>query len=158
MAKHYNPSISERALRQFNFKSGDSLTNDITGPFAVIPIEPIIRIVRYVVRSATGTSTIYTTPSDKDFYLTGLQLSHSSNSTSDSTSCHISVTIDGIAQRPAYMLKQALTASDKVVSIMLPKPIKVDRNTSITLTLSFTVGADSAVGVIYGYTEEVTAT
>ena len=155
MVNHYNPSIVERAQRIFRTKAFDVMSSEIEPNIkAIIPISPVLNIVRFAVRSTTGTTQVYTTPSDKDFYLTALTLGGSSNATSDGTAMYIQVTIDGVTQRPLYLVKQTLTAFTGNVAIAFPFPIKLDRNTNVSLTLSFTVGNDSGVCTLAGYTEE----
>lgn len=160
MVKHYNPSLVERFQRIFNFKSTDRFTDDISGPVAVIPVTPISRIVRSANRSTSGSSTILTTPTDKDFYLCGAMLSIDSDVVADNTSASIVVTIDGVSNNRDIVRieKLSLTATSRTVVQNFNPPIKIDRGTNITAASTFTVGASRLSGCIYGYTEETTNT
>lgn len=158
MTRHYNPSIVERATRILNSKQGDYLPDEVSGPVATISLEPVVRIVRNTSRTTTGNSTIYTTPADKDFYLTGLYLSACADATNDGVLYNIQVTIDGVSQRIASLVKQTTTAFAGNMPMQFVKPIKVDRNTAITVGQSFTAGTSTVAAAVYGYTEEVTKT
>jgi hypothetical protein len=156
--KHYNPSITERANRILNLKNGDGMSEEIDGPVAVIPIEPACRIVRRQIRTTSGTSTIYTTPADKDFYLVSAQLDYMQDAASDGLFIELLARIDGIDQPLIAFRKLTLTASAKSAVYSPCLPVKIDRNTSIYVNHSYTVGNGTVVGCITGYTEEVTRT
>jgi hypothetical protein len=61
MAKHNNPSITQRVLRIFNLKQGDSIGSEIGSMIVpTIPINPVINICRRgIVTDATNSNTIY---------------------------------------------------------------------------------------------------
>jgi len=157
--KHYNPSISQRAQRVFNTK-GEHLSDDVIPTIQpVIQVAPVARIVRNGNTSATGSLTPYTTPTDKDFYLTAIGLSYSKNVTCDvaTGNVQLNITVDGASVAVIALAMQTLTAQDGTAYISFPIPIKVDRGTAITGTNSYTAGAMRRTGVVVGYTEEVTA-
>lgn len=160
MVKHYNPSLVERFQRIFNFKSTDRFKDDISGPVAVIPVEPVSKIVRSGNTSSSGALTIFTTPSDKDFYLVGGNISLVKDVTCDAATgtFQITCTIDGVAQAIMVIGILTLTAQSEIVNLSLPYPIKVDRGTAITGSITFTAGACRRTGCIIGYTEETTNT
>jgi len=155
MVRHFNPTISQNALRILNTK-GFNLDEEVSGLVAVIPITSIPRIVRGTSRTTTGNSTIYTTPSDKDFYLTGFYISATADVASDCVLYNFQITVDGVSQRIFSMVKTTLTAFNQTQFVALPIPIKIDRGTAITIGQSFTVGTSTVASAIYGYTEETT--
>lgn len=156
MVKHYNTSIAEDAARILNSKQGQFLGDDVTGPVAVIPIQRFCNIVRAGSSAATGAVTVYTTPSDKDFYLVGATLQIQENATSDNTSTSLRCFIDGVLQNLINIRKLTTTATTDSEVLMLPIPIKVDRNTVISISNSFTVGSATKAASIIGYTVETT--
>lgn len=159
MVRHYNPSIVERAQRILNTKM-DNLSDEVNGPLAVIPIEPICRISRSQQAIVTGSSTIYTTPTDKDFYLCNVQFSFSKDAACDvaTGSIGIQTTIDGAAQIIIRLPVITLTAQNNTLSFNFVKPLKIDRGVTLILTGTYTAGVMSRTGNIVGYTEETTST
>lgn len=157
--KHYNPSIVERAQRIFNTK-GDNLPDEVSGPVAVIPIQPVSRIIKAAAASNTSIITPYTTPTDKDFYLTGVTLSFVKDAANDlaTGSLLVQTTVNGETVSVTGIAVLTLTAQQQTVRCEFNPPIKVDRNAAIQLpTATFTAGAMRRVLCINGYTEEVTA-
>lgn len=85
--------------------------------------------------NATST-TIYTTPSNKDFYIHALAMNVVKDATNTSTLTAINCSINGALQNILYIAGVTLVAQNDTISISLPIPIKVDPNTAITLTNS----------------------
>jgi hypothetical protein len=104
-----------------------------------------------IVKSAITTGTLYTTPTDKDFYLCsaygGAYLVGAGPAET-----YITVNIDGPATRVITMKinGNALTNSETNNSVNPCVPIKIDRGTAIVLTVS----ADGYGGII-GYTVDI---
>lgn len=155
--KFYNSAITERVNRLFNPK-GEQLGNDIEGPYAVIPLEPILRICKRATRNTTGAATVYTTPTDKDFYLSGFTVSYEADAACDTTAIDMRTTVEGNTVYIIELAKLTLTAGRETVPVTLRFPIKIDRGANITLNSSFTVGNIRFTAQIFGYTEEVTKT
>lgn len=154
--QHYNPSISEDFTRIFNTKSGEN-TNEVSEEIvSIIPIERRIDIATHGVRTASGTLTVYTTPSDKDFYLTNITFSLAKDVTCDVATGRSGVTafIDGVNKELLSIAFITLTANLETVSIQFNKPFKIDRNTAIANGTTYTAGAMSRVVNIQGYTVE----
>jgi len=144
--KHYNPTISSNASRIFNLK-GESTSeiNDIIMP--IIPIEPVINIVKV----GTADATIYTTPTDKDFYLCAAYITNQGGVGAAGTEGYITAYIDGVNVRIASIQHPTTTASAENEFFAYPRDIKIDRGTAIAITGG--VGL-SVKGIIYGYTVE----
>lgn len=157
--KHYNQSITERVNRTFNPK-GESLSDDIDGIVAVVPLVPAPRIIKSSVASSSGTSnTFHTTPTDKDFYLSALQLSIVKDSTCDvaTGSLTVATTVDGAVVQLARVPIVTLLAQLHDVTIPFPIPVKIDRGVNITTTQgTFTAGNFLRSLTLIGYNEEVT--
>jgi len=111
-------------------------------------------IVRSVQATTSGTSTLYTTPTDKDFYLTAASLNYEKDVVNDSLLVYLSVVIDGATNNVLRIGKLGTTASKGESSIALSPPIKLDRGSQILIGGSFTAGALNKSGSIIGYTVE----
>ena len=116
-----------------------------------------------IVESGTATNatstTIYTTPTDQDFYLTFASL-HVNNADAAGTSTLIQLTIVVNSVRKAILSQVARVStnhSGRAASIFQSDrhPIKVDRGSTITLTLNATSASDLAVANIAGYIDEI---
>jgi len=129
VTKHYNPSIVENANRILASKAGDYLSDEVQGPVAVIPILPITNIIKTANSSTTGSVTLYTTPTDKDFYLTSLQISLIKDATNDNATGTIgfSITVDGVVIVPLGLAVLTLTAQNSNAVLPLSISIKVNR-------------------------------
>jgi len=146
--KHYNPSISERAARIFATK-GDALSDDVMPNIQpVITLTPVARILK-----SAGSGTLYTTPSDKDFYLTGFSASFSKAVTDTGTSLTLTCFTEGVSVPLIRLAGVTLTVERDTVAVDLSIPIKVDRGTAIASGASGTFS--STAFCIRGYTEEV---
>lgn len=153
--KHYNNSLSERASRILNLK-GESMPEEVEGPVLVIPIFPISRFVKRATRATTGSGTVFTTPSDKDFYITTATLSYEADATCDTTSINLTCVQDTATVYLIEFAKLATTASRDTITLEFPAPIKVDKGTNILMTCTFTAGNIRFCAQITGFTEEVT--
>lgn len=110
-------------------------------------------VIAHTSRSTTGTSTVYTVPSDRDFYLCMAQMSASFDATADSTNSFLTVTLDdGAANlRPIQLMKQTTTATAHNQAVFFNPPIKLKRGSTVGLNLSFTVGSGNGSANVSGY-------
>lgn len=105
--------------------------------------------------SATGSSgTIYTAPTDKDFFIVACSLSVCKDVTATSTNSDINVTIDGATNPILSIAGLTLTAQSESVSLCFNSPIKIDRGTSVTISNTTNVANIRTRGTITGYTTE----
>lgn len=158
MVKHYNPSISEDAARILNTK-GEYLSSDVLPNIQpTIDIKRICNIVRQADQSTTGAFTIFTTPTDKDFYLVGWSMSFSKGSATDATnSLDLTVVIDGVTQAVETLGIFTLnTHAEALSGNCAGFPIKLDRGTNIQMTGTFTAGTLARSARIIGFTVETT--
>lgn len=149
-----NPSISQDLNRIFDLKGESTdLVADYIQP--VMPISPFANIVRNVVSTTTG-GTIYTTPADKDFYLTSVFLSYSKDNVNTATEIAIVCTILGVQRYIMDFAVIATTAQSDSNAIVFNVPLKIDRNTAIFLNSTNATAAFRMAGLITGYTVETT--
>jgi hypothetical protein len=110
-----------------------------------------INILRGVTATNSTSATIYTTPTDKDFYLTSALLSTIKDVTSTSTLERLRVVIDGVTQDILLISSLSLTAQDRTITLSLNNSIKIDRGTTITVTNSTNVANITTTALIQGY-------
>lgn len=97
---------------------------------------------------------IYTTPNNKDFYLTYLNLSNQSDATADNTEIIVRANMGGVLRDLINMSKLTTTAfTDNIIS-NFTIPIKIDRGSNIVLRNVFTAGTSTSAVCLAGYTME----
>lgn len=109
---------------------------------------------RNVCQNATST-TLYTTPSNADFYLTGVSLNVIKDATSQSVSSRVNIIINGATQTILSIEGLSLTAQIESNTISVIRPVKVDRGTNITLTNTNATANITAGATICGYVDNV---
>lgn len=158
MAKHNNPSIIQDVQRILNPKAFQGVTSqvgDILVP--VINIEPYANIVARGVASDSTSQTILTTPADIDFYLQSVTLSVSKSALATSVVSFVSIFMDS---NPSSVIileirTETLTANEGLLaSIIFPKPIKLQRGTSIVVSNATAVASIDSACTITGYTRD----
>jgi len=155
--KHNNPSFAEWFQRIFNLKSGDMPSNEVLDYITpIVDVGPTARISKYATATNATSATIYTTPADKDFYITDLSLAVQTDATATNTEYSIRCTIDGVIQRILVLPRITLVAGYASVAWNLSRHIKVDRNTTITASTANNTANFAVTGCILGYTVEVT--
>lgn len=160
MVKHYNPTIAEDANRIFNFKTGEVVSTEVA-PFIqpIIPIQRKCTVIKELHHTTSGAQTLYTTPNDKDFYLTSVLMTIVKDATCDMASnvYNLTAVVDGVTISLGTIAILTLTAQSEVISRDFTIPIKIDRGSSIFLTANtFTAGTMSRSATICGYTVETT--
>lgn len=151
--RHFNPTISTDVQRIFNLK-GDSVSEVSEEIVPVVVVERFCNIVKRNSVTNGTSATIYTTPTDKDFYIVAANISTIKDATSTSLTERISVTIEGLLIAILEICSLTLTPQNDSMSISFPRPIKVDRGTNITVTNSTNVANITTVANIYGFTVE----
>lgn len=112
--------------------------------------------------SSSGSSTIYTTPTDRDFFLTEVYFSFIKDATCDvATAANLGIQATNGFLGASITLVQfpclTLTAQSDSGQVVFKNPVKIDRGTSIQImNAAFTVGSMVRVGGIRGYTVENT--
>lgn len=112
-----------------------------------------LNVHKFYNKTNTGTFTIYTTPTDADFYLVSSGLNGTLNATNDGVSSSIQATDEFgntiLVHRINFEPLTALSNLDERMD--LPKPIKLKRGSTITIGSVYTAGAQYWTGTIYGY-------
>jgi len=161
MATIYNSDLSKELRLGARIQTSvDSIPNklgEVVMP--VMEVNPKLLKIANIVRSATAvnstSSNMYTTPTDRDFYLTFANISVLKDVTSTSTETSIKVTIDGVLHRLISIAGISLTPQTLGTSQSFNIPIKIDRGTAIMVTNGTNVANINAWGNIAGYIDDV---
>lgn len=154
MVENQNPEIINRISEEIKESNLNILPKAIANKIqAVLIVNPKVRtIFRAADLTGTGSATIFTTPADKDFYLTSAELTFVCDSAADTTFYRILITPDQQgAANCIIMRKLTLTAEARNVTKSFPTPIKLARNSTITVATTLTVGASTVTGIIAGH-------
>lgn len=157
MVNNFNNLLTRRANDLFNIKDGNFFFNrvsDILTP--VIPIEECSQIVKQAFVNNSVGATIYTTPTDKDFYITGATMSLIKDVTATSTQTSLRCTIGGEVLYLMQIVGITLTPQSSTISIALARPLKVDRGINITLNNATATGNVVAGCSVVGYLSDTT--
>ena len=93
------------------------------------------------VGATTSPATIYTTPTDRDFYLTSVQLATTKDVVCDNVLAYVSVTVDAKVDNIISLLSNTITLSQDHAEMSFPYPLKIDRGIAMTIVGTFTAGA-----------------
>jgi len=157
--KHYNVTITQELNRFLNPK-GESVPVDVADFIQpVVLIKAIGNINKGINSEVTGAINVYTTPTDKDFYLTSATFSMCKNAACDQGTGTLSLTgtVEGTTGIKLMGISTiTLTAQDQTIHTPFEPPIKIDRGTILQQSASFTAGTMARLICIKGYTLEVT--
>lgn len=123
----------------------------------VIEVNPKLTktAIGYFAAAAGSTSaTIYTTPSDQDFYLCSAQLSTIKDVTSTSNQSKIVIVQNGRSVTVCAISSITLTVQSECISVSFPHPLKCDRGSTITVQNSSATATIRSDGQITGYLDE----
>jgi hypothetical protein len=142
--------------------SSDGIINNLQNNIVpVIDVNPKhSRRITIFKRGATTTTTeagLYTTPTDRDFYLIGCTLSYKKDVTSDSTNAYLRGVIygDNSATIILNLDSETLTANHDHIELVFPIPLKMARGQAITYRMPITAGTMVVAGEIFGYLDQV---
>jgi hypothetical protein len=139
----------------FNLKgeSTDEIGEEI---IPVLIVEPQINIVRSSATVNVLSVTLFTTPTDKDFFLTSINLSAKFKTGGASTVVRFVATIDGVLNTFIRLVNIAGEGTTTQMSIPFQKPIKVDRGSVISAACDVAEVNTAYSGGFTGYTVETT--
>jgi len=155
----YNSDLSKELQQGASLQVSGGIPNQLAEK--VVPVMEVnpkllrrINIVKQISKTASGSSTIYTTPTDKDFYLCTALLSCSSDAANDGTNFYLQCIPDEIGQTTnlIHITKITLSAINQSLVEYFFNPIKIKRNSVIAISHTFTAGVANFSGSITGYT------
>jgi len=118
----------------------------------VVDIQPkITTILKSSSATLTGETTVYTTPPNKKFFLTYVDVHYTKDSTSDGTQVYCLVTVGGLSTTLTKIRFIAGSAGTDHKSIVFSYPILIDSNTAIKVAGYFTAGTQTREMTIGGY-------
>lgn len=160
MVHSFNKDLQNVANEQFNIKNGDFFSEQIPNILTpVVPIVPYANVVKSAGIGSGGTSTtIYTTPTDRDFYLCSAWLSLAQDAGSAVTEHYIRAYVGGSQINILAKECIASTAQSDTITISFKFPIKIDRNTALTVEHGAASAVVNTLGGITGYISETLKT
>lgn len=141
--------VNELGLQTTQIEIPDKLNSSVQPTFDLR--ERFTKSIFTATSTTTGTSTIVVANTQLDFYLTFIHLNYTKDAACDNTSVILKVYINGNNINFITIRTTTLTAENGIINIPLPYPIKIDRNTNITLSNSFTVGTMTKAATIGGF-------
>jgi hypothetical protein len=121
----------------------------------ISPVYPIqvkyATVAKQNANAATGSILVYTTPIDRDFYLTAAFISITKDVTSDCVECYLNASVGGSARRILNIDMQTATAGSFNMNDSYAYPIKIDRGTDISVFGPFAAGTLLKRGTIIGF-------
>lgn len=159
MVDNHNSKLTEELILGGRLQISDGVPSQIMHTIQpVMEVNPkllrTVNIVRGNRLTTTGQITAYITPTDKDFYLTYISASYIKDATCDSTTGRydVSIVIDGATNALFAFPIITTTAQTGTFSQNFVQPIKLDKNSGITFSGTFTAGACARTISIGGYT------
>jgi len=160
MTQIYNSDLTKELTEGAKIQvSRDRVPNQLADK--VVPVMEVnpkllrrVKIVKNVQAANATSATVFTTPTDRDFYLTGYCLSVIKDATSTSTGTSLRSTIDGAAVRIAEIIGLSLTVQNQTITGSCTPPIKIDRGVTITVNNTTNVANVSSSAEIHGYIDD----
>jgi len=151
--KNYNPTLNLAMVKTFNLKGETSAdVADYIQPISIISAPT--DLIRTATRTATGTSTIFTTSTTKDTFITGVLISLSTDVNANVTQCECYVNQGGAARSLARISHALGAAGNNSVFIPFDLPFKPDRGVAVSFAVVSAVGVFSGTANVYGYEQE----
>jgi len=159
--KAWNDLINGKAGQQEPLNKTDIQVEKIPAALPVIEVglkgSKCAQVVRGLVLTNATAGTIYTTPTDQDFYLTFASLTFKTATTGLMTQITLKVVINTLSQNILGAVNFAATGTTGPTAVFNcgNHPIKIDRGTTIEILMDAANDKDRAYGTINGYLDEV---
>lgn len=153
MVRYFNPNITKDFKRRFATK-GDIPDEAYDGIMPTIEVTTAEDVYASALNTNQGSALIYTTPTDRDFYLTFASVSTHKDVASTSTRSYIYAQINGATASILCGCGMiAATATKAEQSTHSERGIKIDRGTSIYVGHDTASAVCISFGVIRGFTQ-----
>lgn len=143
--------ISQELKVQPSMAIGRKLSENVQMVFEVGDNKTFQQIVEGSGDVNTASIVVFTTPTDRDFYLTGATLSMIKDVNATSTLTQLRVVIRGAIKSILRISGISLTVQDGAISFQPCVPIKLDRNTTIDIVNTTAIAAIRADASITGF-------
>jgi hypothetical protein len=131
---------------------GMDIPKNAQGVSLVYPVNAkYATVVRSGLKSTTGTVTIYTAPSTKDFFITSIFLSYSKDITCDGTTVVAQITQDGVLRNIITLPILVGSVVQNYICVTFQYPVKVDKGGTFAIGCTFTAGAITSYGSVTGF-------
>lgn len=151
-----NKEVISEVSKLLNYPTEQTPELDTSKILLVADVNPLHSRRCNIVKGLTVTNstggTIYTTPTDKDFYLTSLALAFIKDVTSTSTGIAIEVIIDGATVQILHFPCLSLTVQSDGIAVSYPQPVRIDRGTAISLVNATNVANIAIRSSLTGFT------
>jgi hypothetical protein len=160
MVQIVNSDVIQNLVNDCGLQSANGVPTQLSNQVVpVVNITPrqISNVAIGGTNSGTGAVTLYTTPVDRDFYLTSASVGYAKSAACDMGDgfIYLKVYIRGLQVNVCIAPAMALTAEKNNVAISYTAPLKLDRNSTITIAAqSFTAGALLRMGTFTGFCEK----
>jgi len=158
MATIYNSDLSKELIEGAKIQTSfDSIPNQLAEK--VVPVMEVnpkllrrIDFIKSATKSVTGAST-FTSLTDSDVMITNLNVGMIKDVVCDAATGSIEVTIitDGVSKAIASIPIITLTAQNQIMCINFNPPIKMDRNTTFSLSGTYAAGVMVRNYTLSGY-------
>lgn len=159
MATIYNSDLSREIQQGARLQVRDRMPSELAEK--VVPVMEVnpkllrrINIVKSLLRVNQTISTIWTTDTEKDFYICAANLSYIKDANSTATTIQITAVIDGATVVVLGIPTLTLTAGSNSLHVAFPFPIKVDRGTVVRAGADTAVANISTWAQVHGYYDD----
>lgn len=155
MATIYQSDIVQKAVRGLKLApSRDKIPNELADK--ILPVYELNDAYDIITAggsssSSSSTASILTASSTADTYITSLMMSVDKDATSDSTDFSVNVVQNGAVRALGKIIMITLTATSKIISISFPRPVRIDKGSTVRIAATFTVGALSRSAAVTYY-------
>jgi hypothetical protein len=158
-SQNCNSDTTKEIIAAFKLQSSMGVPTGVNGIIQpVVNVNPKDYRNPIILKDATVTDaggTVYTTRSDVDTYITGIQCSFIKDATATGTKAYATISVNNVVSVLFQVLQLTLTAQYGQEALFYRFPLKVDRGATLVLAQTgYTVGNQKLSIVVYGYTVE----
>jgi len=155
-----NKDVLDRIVNELGLQSAfEKLPVDLVAtiqPVLIANPKRNVNTIRGTNKATTGTTTLFTTPADRDFFLTSASLNNQSDVSADNTGISLSVIPEGKAADEILRFdKITLTVFQDSIALVFNPPIKLERGSAISFGSTFAAGASITGATITGYDVDI---
>jgi len=159
MAIIYNSDVSKNIIQGARIQvNRDKVPNELAEKVVpTLEVNPhLVKLANVTASTSSSTTadlTVYTTPTDEDFYLTYALWSIAENATDDGSSTSLVCTPYDLNANWNILQIRGLTttAQSETIAVNFDSPIRIKRNTAINVSHTTTAGVMSKGRRIAGY-------
>jgi hypothetical protein len=112
------------------------------------------KVANVFLTSTSTSTTLFAAPTNQDTYVSAALICYFGDATATGTAVSMNCTINGASQRLMGLPGVTLNARTQQISLCFPHPVKVDRGTNITVSISAGTATFQIFGLINYYLDE----